>query len=186
MICSCRIPIRRVWAMPSGETFTIPPVADLLARWLDGRAVIVDPFARNSRFGTITNDLNPETTAQHHMDARAFAAKLRDDGTRADAVLFDPPYSPRQISDCYQGVGKTVTMEDTQNAVLYAEVKRPLGDVLRPGGIAICCGWNSSGFGKPRGFVLREMLVVCHGAARNDTIITVEEKLPNLFDLGVA
>ena len=92
-------------------------------------------------------------------------------------VLFDPPYSPRQIQECYQQIGREVTTQDTQNARLYKRVKDGLDRMLKPGGIAICCGWNSMGFGLKRGYELLEILMVPHGAAHNDTIVTVERKL---------
>jgi hypothetical protein len=161
----------RAWAMPSPDTFSIPPVAHLLERWLEHRAVIVDPFARNSTAGTVRNDLNPSTSAEYHMDAREF---LRTLTLRADAVLFDPPYSPRQISEVYQQVGRSCSTEDTQNARLYRECRDLAADILCQGGVAISCGWNSAGFGKERGFTLREVLIIAHGGAHNDTIVTVE------------
>jgi hypothetical protein len=163
----------RQFAMPSAETFSLAPVSDLLDRRLAGCVIIVDPFARNNRRGTITNDLNPETAAQSHLPADIFVDQL---SVTADAVLFDPPYSPRQIAECYQGIGIKCSTEDTQNARLYRRVKDGLDRILRPGGIAICCGWNSMGFGVRRGYELLEVLIVPHGAAHNDTIVTVERK----------
>lgn len=161
--------------MPNAETFRLPPVATLLDRCLIDAQVIVDPFARNSQRGTVTNDLNPATSADYHMLAEDFVALL--DAGIADAVLFDPPYSPRQISEVYQSVGMVATTRDTQNARLYKTVKDGLDRALKPGGIAICCGWNSMGFGLGRGYVLLEVLLVPHGAAHNDTIVTVERKV---------
>lgn len=160
--------------MPSAETLSLPPVARLLDRWLAGRAVVIDPFARNSSRGTLTNDLNPQTTAQRHLHADHFVSTLN--GTRADAVLFDPPYSPRQIAECYRHIGRTITQNDTQSARLYRVVKDGLDRALKPGGIAICFGWNSQGFGLKRGYEMLEILMVSHGAAHNDTIVTVEVK----------
>jgi hypothetical protein len=159
--------------MPSGETFSLLPVSKLLDRWLTGRAVIVDPFARNSKRGTITNDLSFATNADNHMHADDFVRQLT---VEADAVLFDPPYSPRQVMECYQQIGRPCGKQDTQTARLYRAVKDGLAAILKPGGIAICCGWNSVGFGVKRGFDLVEVLMVTHGAAHNDTIITVEMK----------
>lgn len=166
----------RAWAMPSADTFSIRPIKHLLRRHLVGHRVIVDPFARNAMWGTHRNDLNPDTAAQWHLDAPAFCELLQCQGVTADAVLFDPPYSPRQVADCYQRVGRVVGKPETQNAKLNAQVKDGLAAILRPDGIAICCGWNSGGFGKGRGFALLEVLVVCHGGAHNDTLVTVEKK----------
>jgi hypothetical protein len=180
-ICSCTIPIRRAWAMPSPDTFSIAPIAELVERWLDGRRVIIDPFARNTRYGTITNDLSPDTSAQYHMTADDFGAMLVANGTRADAVLFDPPYSSRQMLEVYQAVGLEFGIRGGQIAPRFKDARDHFAHVIKPGGIAIGFGWNSIGFGKGRGFELREVLMVCHGGAHNDTIVTVEEKLPTLF-----
>ena len=50
--------ISRVWAMPSPDTFSIPPISDLLDRYLLGCLRVVDPFARESKRGQLTNDLD--------------------------------------------------------------------------------------------------------------------------------
>lgn len=160
--------ITRAWAMPSPATFSIPPISELLDRWLKDCAVVVDPFAGDSLRGTIRNDL------RDGMEAVAFLDSLN--GCRADAVLFDPPYSPRQISEAYKRVGLEVGVRETQNGRLYRDVKDRLDRILKPGGIAICCGWNSAGFGKVRRYQLEEILLVAHGGAHNDTIVTVERK----------
>lgn len=170
---------KREFAMGNAETFSLPPVRRLLDRWLPApleSPVIVDPFARNSKRGTVTNDLNPQTSAEFHMLAEEFVANHVSDAT-ADAVLFDPPYSPRQIAECYQQIGRKAGTQDTQNARLYKSVKDGLDRMLKPTGIAICCGWNSMGFGLTRGYEMLEILMVPHGGAHNDTIVTVERKL---------
>lgn len=168
----------REFAMPNSETFSLPPVSRLLDRHCAG--VVVDPFAKNSKRGTITNDLNPSTEAQYHELAEEFSERQ----FVADVVLFDPPYSPRQIAEVYQQVGRVCGIEETQNARLYKRVKDGLDKMLKVDGIAICCGWNSMGFGLKRGYEMLEILIVPHGAAHNDTIITVERKIviPTLFD----
>lgn len=165
---------RREWAMPSPDTFSIKPIKELLDRYLNGLASVVDPFARNSKRATVTNDLNPETSAMWHMDSRLFLGMLASDGTIFDAALFDPPYSPRQISECYQSVGRKPTMKDTQSACLYADIRLGIDKVLKPGGIVISFGWNSTGMGKQ--YERIETLLVCHGGAHNDTICVVQKK----------
>jgi hypothetical protein len=173
----------RAWSMPSSDTFSLQPVTGLLSRWLHGCDVVVDPFARNSQIGTLRNDLNPATAAEYHMDAVEFCAHLLREGVRADAVLFDPPYSPRQLSECYQSVGRDVTQRDTQNAVLYRDARDGLDRLLRVGGIAVSCGWNSAGFGHRRQYQPEELLLVAHGGAHNDTIVLIERKCQGgLFD----
>jgi hypothetical protein len=51
----------REWAMPSHETFDIPPIAAFVQKYLRESQVSVDPFARNRRWATYTNDLDPNT-----------------------------------------------------------------------------------------------------------------------------
>jgi hypothetical protein len=160
--------------MPSPDTFSIPPIAVLLGQWLAGRAVVVDPFARNATWGTLTNDLNSDTMAASHEAADLWCAGLADSGIVADAVLFDPPYSPRQIAEVYQAIGRSCSTADTQSGALYRRVRDELDRTLRLGGIAISCGWNSVGFGPA--YVIEEILLVCHGGPHNDTIVMVERK----------
>lgn len=164
------VTITRSWAMPKAETFRIPPIDQLLTRLLKDCAVVVDPFARNSRRGTVRNDADPKTRAESHLPADQFVQRLPGLVT-ADAVLFDPPYSPTQMIRAYKG------RANGQTARLYAAVKDGLSAILRPGGLAICFGWNSVGFGKTRGYDLVEVLLVSHGGAHNDTIVTVERKV---------
>lgn len=168
--------INRVWAMPNADTFDILPIGELVARYLRASKVSVDPFARNKRWATYTNDLNPKTEAQHHMDAEEFCTMLSDKGVKADLVLFDPPYSPRQIAECYQGFGRKPTMQDTQSSVLYARVRNAIRPLVQLNGIVISFGWNTAGMGKDSGFVEEELLIVAHGGAHNDTLVFVERR----------
>lgn len=135
--------IKRVWAMPNSQTFDIPPIAELLDRW--ATPVSVDPFARDSDRATFTNDLNPATAAQAHLPADQFCIWLAEQGVEANTVLFDPPYSPRQIAECYRMAGLVVTTTDTQNARLYKRVRDGLDALLVPGGVGISMGWNTVG-----------------------------------------
>lgn len=167
----------RIWAMPNSETFSIPPIRSLLKHWLRDAKVIVDPFACNNHFGTITNDLNPQTEAEHHLDATEFLAGLVAEGVKADAVLFDPPYSPRQIMECYQGIGRKMSQTDAHHSEAWHQQKTLIDQLLKTSGIVICCGWNSQGMGGLRNYHLEEILLVAHGAAHNDTIVVVERKM---------
>lgn len=168
--------VSRVWAMPNHDTFSIKPIGEFVRRYMQG--VSVDPFARNKEWATHTNDLNPETAAQHHMDAEAFCLMLAGKGVVADVALFDPPYSPRQISECYKSIGLEVGMKETQSAVLYQRVRNAIAPMVKPHGIVLSFGWNTVGMGKGRGFELIEIMLCCHGGAHNDTICIAERKLP--------
>ena len=83
--------------------------------------------------------------------------------------------SPRQVSECYKKLDKTVNMQTTQ-ASYWSNHKKEIGRIVRKDGIVITCGWNSGGIGKKYGFEILEILLVPHGGWHNDTIITVEKK----------
>lgn len=83
------ITFSRVWSMPSPNTFSIKPIHDLLNRYIKEGMIIIDPFSRDSSFGTITNDINPKTSAQYHLDAIEFLDLMITKGIQSDVVLFD-------------------------------------------------------------------------------------------------
>ncbi len=80
------IRFRRMWAMPSADTFDIPPIRDFVRYYLNTAKVSVDPFARNKGWATHTNDLNPKTSAKCHMEALDFLGTLanRESASRLD------------------------------------------------------------------------------------------------------
>ena len=173
----------RVWAMPSHETFSIPPIGFLVRKYLAVSEVSVDPFSRNKEWATYTNDINPNTSAEYHMDAREFLAMLVRDGVEADLILFDPPYSPRQVSECYAEAGLTPTMIDTQVGKTMKECRELIRKISKVGTVVISFGWNTVGMGS--GWKTEEILLVCHGGGHNDTICLVEsmtEKQDDLFN----
>ena len=167
----------RVFAMPSAETFSIPPIRAFLARYISREHVTLDPFARNNTWATFSNDLNPNTAARYHVDAGQFCSTLKVLGAKVDVALFDPPYSPRQISEVYASIGLPCTSEDTQNARLYKRVRDVMAQLVRPNGVVLSFGWNSAGMGKGRGYTIEEILLVAHGGAHNDTICVAERRL---------
>jgi len=167
-----KYPINRVWAMPSAKTFSIPPIAFLLKRYVKNNENWVDPFAGWNSPAGITNDHNPKRKAKFCMEAYDFAEML--DG-KYEGVLFDPPYSYRQVSEHYKVIGKKATQKDTSTQ-FYNRVMNPISKKIKIGGIAISFGWNSNAFGKNRGFEIIEILLIAHGGHHNDTIVTVEQK----------
>jgi len=166
--------INRTWAMPNSNTFTIKPIGKLIEKYIQEDFVIVDPFARNSKYGTLTNDIDPSTTAQYHMEATDFLRML--DTSSVDMVLFDPPYSPRQVSECYKSLDKTVNMSTTQSS-FWTNIKVEISRILKLNGTCITFGWNSGGVGKKYSMNIIEILLIAHGGWHNDTICVVENKL---------
>lgn len=167
------IPMRHVWAMPSANTFDIPPIRALVKSYLYRSKVSVDPFARNKRWATHTNDLNPETAADSHLQASDFLSELAHG--IADLVVFDPPYSPHQTKECYAGFGHSMRYEDDARHG-WSKTRKLLSLVLQKGGVAISCGWDSIGVLGRNGRI-EQILIVCHGIGHNDTIVTVERKV---------
>ena len=161
--------------MPNKNTFSIIPIKKLIKEELT-EGIWIDPFANSNKIANVTNDLNKEFDTNYHMDALEFL-KMFDDNS-IDGVLYDPPYSPRQVSECYKGFGMDVTKETTQ-ASFWSKHKIEIARILKPNGKAICFGWNSMGIGKSRGFIINRLLLVPHGGNHNDTIITVEIKEAN-------
>ncbi|MEI3609980.1 hypothetical protein [Pseudogracilibacillus sp. SO10305] len=164
--------IERVWAMPNKNTFDILPIKQLILEEKT-EGLWIDPFANKNKLATITNDLNPEFGTNYNMDALDFLKMFEDNSV--DGVLYDPPYSPRQVSECYNDFGYDVTWETT-NASFWGKQKKELSRIIKLGGKIITFGWNSGGIGKTNGFEISRILLVPHGGWHNDTICTVEVK----------
>ena len=142
------VSIERVWAMPNKNTFDIKPIHDLIVEEMtDG--LWIDPFANKNKLATITNDLNTEFETDYHLDALEFMKMF--DFSSVDGVLYDPPYSPRQVSECYNNVGYDVTW-DTTKASFWGNHKREISRIVKLGGKVITFGWNSGGIGRKYGF----------------------------------
>jgi hypothetical protein len=167
--------IRREWAMPNSETFDIPPIGAFVKKYLAASKVSVDPFARNKNWATYTNDLNTATTADHHMDATEFLATLP--ANHCDLVIVDPPYSPRQVKECYDSIGVKMKQTDALLGFVRGKLREQIGRILAPGGVVLWFGWNSTGLGKKYDMTMLEILLVCHGSDHNDTICMAESRL---------
>lgn len=158
--------------MPNKNTFDIPPIHKIIDKYIFG--VSIDPFANKNRIAMITNDLDPQYQCDYSMDALEFLKSFANDSV--DTVLYDPPYSPRQVSECYRKLNQTVNMETT-SASYWANQKKEISRIVKKDGIVITCGWNSGGIGINNGFEIVEILLVAHGGWHNDTIVTVERKV---------
>ena len=145
--------INRIWAMPNKRTFQIKPIADLLAIEINTGVPVLDPFP-----------------FEYREDATEMLNKVEDDSYWFG--LFDPPYSPRQLKECYKGKGEFDTKSST-----WSNWKNLLSRKIKVGGKVISFGWSSQGMGKNRGFKIERILLVPHGGMHNDTIVTVEKKV---------
>ena len=166
--------IRRVWAMPNKNTFEIKPIRELICKYLHKDLFGVDPFANTCRIATITNDLDPQFYTDYTLDALEFLQQFK--AASVDYVLYDPPYSPRQVTECYKRLNKVVTMQTTQ-ASYWSRHKLEISRIVKYGGVVFSCGWNSGGIGKKYSFEIQEILLVPHGGQHNDTIVVVDKKV---------
>jgi len=165
--------LNRVWAMPNKNTFDIKQIKETINKYNEGGIISIDPFANKNRLARFCNDLDPQYNTEFNLDALDFLKTFED--SSVDLVLFDPPYSPRQVSECYKNLDKTVNSKTTSSK-FWSDLKREISRIAKPNSIVISCGWNSGGVGKKYGFKIEEILLVAHGGWHNDTIVTVETK----------
>jgi len=170
--------ISRVWEMPNKNTFEIKCIKRMINKYICKSENSIDPFANKNKTADTTNDLDAQYETDYNLDALDFLNKFSNKSV--DLVLFDPPYSPRQVSECYKALGKTVNMETTQSS-FWSKLKDQISLITDDNGIVISFGWNSNGIGLKRGFEIIEILIVAHGGNHNDTICVVERKKPTLF-----
>lgn len=173
----------RQWAMPNSKTFQIAPIRNLILKYKQicinrknkvEEIIVIDPFANDSKEASVTNDLDTQFDTTYHLDALDFLKKFPD--SSVDMILYDPPYSPRQVSECYRKLGRTVDMQTTQCSY-WGNQKAEMARIVKQGGFVISCGWNSGGAGKKNGFEIEEILLVPHGGNHNDTIVVVDRKI---------
>lgn len=164
----------RAWSMPCKNTFEIKCIKELISKYLKAEHLSIDPFANKNKIASITNDIDPLFETDFNMDAIDFLKIFK--GQSIDFVLYDPPYSPRQVSECYKKLNKTVNMQATQSS-FWGNLKKEIKRVVKVGGIVASFGWNSNGIGKTKGFEIIEILNVAHGGNHNDTICVIERKV---------
>ena len=154
---------------------------------LPGHPLFVDPFANDSFTqylqGCITNDLNPKFNTNYNLEFKDFAYEMKELEHKFDLILFDPPYSLRQLKDQYDGIGKELKLWQTHN--MWGEGKDVLADLVKVGGYVISLGWTTAGFGQKRGFQKKEVHVF-EQAAREDRYsmyVVVEQKTQTKLEL---
>lgn len=175
-------PIVRIKWMPTRYTFEITPLREYLIRIIRQKGgKWIDPFVGRSPIKHLcykTNDLATEANghvieADYHLDALKFF-KLFENAS-LEGVILDPPYSPRQVKECYESVGKKVLQTDTQST-FWSALRDETARVLKPGGTAITFGYNTTGIGSTRGFDIRKIIMIAHSGQHNDTLVTISKK----------
>lgn len=132
--------------------------------------VWADPFCGLNSPAKLKNDIDPSRGLQSSLDALEWLRGI--DNNSMDGVLFDPPYSVEQCLRKYTPIHNGTA----GRAEYWARCKDEISRIVNNGGKSISFCWDSTGIGKKRGFEITRILLVCHGACHNDTIVTVEEK----------
>ena len=154
---------KRVWAKhsPRAESVGLQPM-------------IVEPYARNCKWGTVTNDIDPNTEATHHADALDFLEMIAD-GV-ADCVIFDPPFSRRQAQEKYGSGHINVYSDPGYVKKCMMEIVR----MLKPGGTLIKLGFNSTRHSPM--LECTHLYVINSGGNHNDVLCSIwtlaQERLP--------
>jgi len=142
--------MERVWAMPNHKTFTIKPIKELIdSERIAGKFIDLFPYP-------------------YDKDALEYLKSIPTNSIWF--MLYDPPYSQRQLFEMYKNLGKDLQ----SNAAYFKQLDNEIDRVMKPGGKVIRFGWNSKRI-SPK-FDTDRILLVSHGAAHNDTICTVQIK----------
>ncbi len=166
-----KLVINRIFEMPNKWTFQMQSAKSILQKYNVGKGWI-DPYAGCNSPAEITNDINTEMPTTYHLFAVDFCNQLKG---LYEGVIFDPPYSFRQVTEHYANNGIKATQLDTSSN-FYNRTMNAICNKIKPAGYTISFGWNSAGFGMKRGFEIIEILLINHGGHHNDTIVTVEQK----------
>ncbi len=144
-----------IFAMPNKETFKIKPIAELLYQETNNEYLDAFPYPYSGDF----------------LDK---ARKIQDNSVKN--VAYDPPYSPRQLAECYKGLGQSW---DGRNSV-WSQWEYQIARIVQPGGKCIKFGWNTHLVRSD--FEVTRILLVNHGSHHNDTIVTVQRKMNKTLD----
>jgi len=155
--------------MPNTSTFEMPKLREFVERYLPNFGIILVPFAGTYRFDAglgrvyVYNDLNPDIKADHHVEAADLVDLYGEE--YFDAIIADPPYTHTQAHREYNGI-RVQKMTPWRIAA---------DKLLKPGGIYIELGYNSTGLRKK----IAEKIalgICCCGGGHNDILTLVQRK----------
>lgn len=180
--------IEREWEMPNPKTFKVNCIREFIMNNTQDltSGLVIDPFANEHSIKSVfdrdeikyvSNDLDTDFDTDFHLDALDFM-KMYDNNS-VDVVLFDPPYSVRQVKECYTKLNKTVTMLDTSTN-FWSKFRKEIQRIVKVGGLVFSFGWNSNGVGDEY-FEKQKILMVAHGGNHNDTICVLEKKVNEYY-----
>ena len=164
----------RSFGLQTKDTLRCKEAFSVVRKYLEGKKVI-DPFARNCEFAhPYTNDINPDTKAEDHLDVEEYLEYWNTFQEVFDGAIYDPPFSDRQAKEAYQ---QTTNLYTLGGKIL--RIERSLGDLITPGGYVVKFGYNSNFSHKA--FECVEIKLVRYGGSMNDMIISVHKKMFETF-----
>jgi len=143
--------LSRLTCQPNSRPFQMTPVKRLFDRYPAKK--IIDPFPY-----------------PYQRDALEYLKSLPYEC--ADRIDFDPPYTLRQLKEVYDGLGIALSQHETQH--YWQDLNREIFRILKPGGICIKFGYNTSKIHPSMEII--EQMNLCHGGPHHDTLITVQFK----------
>ena len=170
-----KIEFERFFEMPSIDTFEMPKLRSWVLKQCSGK--ILNLFGGKTKIDKyypdkiISNDINPEIEADFHYDATEIGKYFPQESF--DSVIFDPPYTMYQAVHSYNG-----NMVQDVTAC-----RNSLAPLIKPGGIIVSLGYNSTGMGKSRGFKKIKLLLVNSGGSHNDIILLVERRVQSKLSI---
>jgi len=132
-----------------------------------GGAGWVDPMCGLDSRCEYRNDIRSARTAGiAHLDAVEWLKSLPTGQFKG--VIYDPPYNDNQ------GQKYTKLHHTKADLAYWYEIRRELSRILVPKGKIVMLAWNTNSFPD---CVIKELYVISHGSERNDTLISIHEKV---------
>ena len=149
---------RVYWDMPNHKTFEIKAILEfiILHCGINWKKDCIDPFPFPFK-----------------EDALQFLRRLPIASVLK--LLFDPPYSQRQLFEMYKKAG--LAYNHPKNNAYWSLCKKEIARVMKPGGTVLTFGWTGAGIGKTYGFKEIDGIIVRHGSMHNSTIGVAEIKI---------
>jgi hypothetical protein len=157
----------RIFEMPRKYTFEQPKLRAWILSYCQGRVLNVfggTTILEKDGCEFVTNDMNPDIPAAFHFDATELAQHLPEHSF--DTILLDPPYTMFQAVHSYHGV----MCQD------ITAVRNTTDRLLKPNGVVISLGYNTTGMSAKRGYEKLAILICNNGGSHNDILTLVEQK----------
>jgi hypothetical protein len=148
-------------------TFSVRPIREWVEEECEGKTLNL--FAGKTKLDVdeVRVDKDITMNADYYVDAYDFVIDCCRDDVKFNTIILDPPYSYR----------KSMEMYNNNKVSSFKKLKDLLPSILNDGGKIITFGYHSISMGHGRGFILEKIVVLSHGGAIHDTIISVERRL---------